>query len=155
MKAESREMQTRLREDTLVSFPQTDSDSSTAGRKKVELLFFPRRVTTQYIYTSAVCPSQYAQLSCALRTELKQNREHVISLFQPMLKGINKCTEEENGHKHRGFYSECRDADESAQCTWRAAPRARRARRVIMRGQRAPATLRPRHHPSTQQLLDF
>lgn len=72
-----------------------------------------------------------------------------------MLKGINKCTEEENGHKHRGFYSECHDADESAECTWRAALRAKRARRVIMRGQRAPATLRPRHHLSPQQLLDF
>lgn len=30
-----------------------------------------------------------------------------------MLKGINKCIEKENGHKHRGFYSECCDADES------------------------------------------
>lgn len=37
-----------------------------------------------------------------------------------MLKGINKCIEKENGHKHRGFYSECCDADESPECTWRA-----------------------------------
>lgn len=41
-----------------------------------------------------------------------------------MLKGINKCIEKENGHKHGGFYSECHDADESTECTWRAKPRA-------------------------------
>lgn len=37
-----------------------------------------------------------------------------------MLKGINKCIEKENGHKHRCFYSACCDADESPECTCRA-----------------------------------
>lgn len=40
------------------------------------------------------------------------------------LKGINKCIEKEKGHKHWGFYSECRDADASTECTWRAKLRA-------------------------------
>lgn len=51
-----------------------------------------------------------------------------------MLKGINKCIEKENGHKHRGFYSECHNADESTECTWRAKLRAaedKRAHRII------------------------
>lgn len=37
-----------------------------------------------------------------------------------MLKRINKRIEKENGHKHRGFYSECHNVDESTECTWRA-----------------------------------
>lgn len=75
-----------------------------------------------------------------------------------MLKGINKCIEKENGHKHRGFYSECHDVDESTECTWRAKLRAaedKRAHRVIRWGQRALAIFRPLHHLSPQQLLDF
>lgn len=46
-----------------------------------------------------------------------------------MLKGINKCIEKENGHKHRGFYSECHDADKSTECTWRAKLRAAKDKR--------------------------
>lgn len=75
-----------------------------------------------------------------------------------MLKGINKCIEKENGHKHRRFYSECHDVDESTECTWRAKLRAaedKRAHGVIRWGQRALATFSPLHHLSPQQLLDF
>lgn len=46
-----------------------------------------------------------------------------------MLKGINKCIEKENVYKHRGFYSECHDADESTECTWRAKLRAAKDKR--------------------------
>lgn len=84
--------------------------------------------------------------------------EKKIKPVPTMLKGINKCIEKENGHKHRGFYSECRDADESTESTWRATLRAaedKRAHRVIRWGQRALAIFRPRHHPSPQPLLDF
>lgn len=62
-----------------------------------------------------------------------------------MLKGINKCIEKENGHKHRGFYSECYDADESPECTWRAKLRValdKRAHRVVRWGQGALAIFR-------------
>lgn len=72
-----------------------------------------------------------------------------------MLKEINKCTEKENGHKHRGFYSECRDADESTECTWRAKLRVtedKKAPRVIRWGQKALVIFRPQLHLLPQQL---
>lgn len=53
-----------------------------------------------------------------------------------MLKGINKCIEKENGHKHRGFYSECCDADESPECTWRAKLRESGTRQESSHGSR-------------------
>lgn len=62
------------------------------------------------------------------------------------LKGINKCIEKEKGHKHWGFYSECRDADASTECTWRAKMRAAKGERnprVIRWGQRVLAIFRP------------
>lgn len=81
-----------------------------------------------------------------------------INSIPTLLKGINKCIHKENCHKHKGFHSDCRDADESTECTWRARLRAggdRRAHRVIRWGQRARAIFRPHHHLSQELLLDF
>lgn len=83
---------------------------------------------------------------CYLNLELKK-----IKPIPTKLKGINKYTEKENGHKHRGFYSECPDADESTVCTWRAKLKAaedNRAHRVIRRVQRVHAIFRPQRHLS-------
>lgn len=66
--------------------------------------------------------------------KIKKKRKKNIS-YPAMVKGINKCTERDNGHKQRGFYSECYNADESPECTWRPKLRAaldQRARRHII-----------------------
>lgn len=92
-------------------------------------------------------------LLCYLSPELKK-----IKTIPTMLKRINKRIEKENGHKHRGFYSECHNVDESTECTWRAKLKEaedNRAHRVIRWVQRALSIFRPRDHPSPQHLLEF
>lgn len=67
-----------------------------------------------------------------------------------VVKGINKRKEKENWHKHRGFYSEGYNADESPECTRRRNLRAG-ARRVVRRGRAE----RLHSQASAEQLLDF
>lgn len=98
-------------------------------------------------------PFQNILLLCYLSPELKK-----IKTIPTMLKRINKRIEKENGHKHRGFYSECHNVDESTECTWRAKLKEaedNRAHRVIRWVQRALSIFRPRDHLSPQHLLEF
>lgn len=123
------------------------------GTKGCSRFSFLPQVTSQYING---LPFQNMLLLCGLRPDLGGGGKK--KPIPSILKRINKCIEKENGHKHRSFYSECHDADESTECTWRAKRRAaedKRARTVIRRGQRALATFRPQHHLSPQPLLDF
>lgn len=90
-------------------------------------------------HTSMLC--HFKIFRCYVVWGLNWKKEAIST----MLKGINKCIEKENSHKHRGFYSECYDADESPECTWRAKLRValdKRAHRVVRWGQGALAIFR-------------
>lgn len=87
------------------------------------------------------------------------NWKKIIKPISTMLKGINKCIEKENGNKHWGFYSECYNADESPECTWKAKLRValdKWSHRVVRWGQGALSIFRQTSAASiSQQLLDF